>query len=65
MLKNGKEYYLMHKDIRVCLMEITEDGTIGNVRRNDLFHLIIESIPFIRLRVCILSSRSFQANVIT
>lgn len=34
MLKNGKEYYLMHKDIRVCLMEITEDGTIGNVRRN-------------------------------
>ena len=35
MLKNGKEYYLMHKDIRVCLMEITEDGAIGNVRRND------------------------------
>lgn len=35
MAKNVKEYFLMHKDIRVCLMEITEDGSIGNVRRNE------------------------------
>lgn len=35
MAKNVKEYFLMHKDIRVCLMEITEDGNIGNVRINE------------------------------
>ena len=35
MAKNTKEYFLMHKDIRVCLMDITEDGSIGNVRRNE------------------------------
>ena len=35
MAKNVKEYFLMHKDIRVCLMEITEDGNIANVRRNE------------------------------
>ena len=35
MIKNAKEYFLMHKDIRVCLMEITEDGNIGNVRKNE------------------------------
>lgn len=35
MAKNAKEYFLMHKDIRVCLMEITDDGNIGNVRRNE------------------------------
>ena len=35
MATNTKEYFLMHKDIRVCLMEITEDGSIGNVRRNE------------------------------
>lgn len=35
MPKNVKEYFSMHKDIRVCLMEITEDGNIGNVRRNE------------------------------
>lgn len=29
MAKNVKEYFLMHKDVRVCLMEITEDGSIG------------------------------------
>ncbi|MBR0411665.1 MAG: hypothetical protein IJI25_11830 [Eubacterium sp.] len=29
-----KEYFLMHKDIRVCLMEISDDGILGNVRRN-------------------------------
>ena len=28
------EYYLMHKDIPVCLMNISEDGEIHNVRRN-------------------------------
>ena len=26
--KIAKEYYLMHKDIPVCLMELTEGGTI-------------------------------------
>lgn len=30
-----KEYYLMHKDIPVCLMEISDDGALGNVRRNE------------------------------
>ena len=35
MAKNVKEYFLMHKDIRVCLMEITEDGNISNIRRNE------------------------------
>jgi hypothetical protein len=35
MARNVKDYFLMHKDIRVCLMEITEDGSIGNVRRNE------------------------------
>ena len=29
------EYFLMHKDIKVCLMEINEDGSIFNVRRNE------------------------------
>jgi len=33
--KNAKEYFLMHKDVKVCLMEITEDGSIGSVRRNE------------------------------
>ena len=34
-MKNApKEYYLMHKDIRVCLMEVSEDGTISGIRRN-------------------------------
>lgn len=27
--KIAKEYYLMHKDIPVCLMELTEGGTLG------------------------------------
>ena len=35
MSKNAKEYFLMHKDIRVCLMEITEEGSIRNVRINE------------------------------
>lgn len=35
MAQKTKEYFLMHKDIRVCLMEITDDGTISNVRRNE------------------------------
>lgn len=35
MTKNAKEYYLMHKDIPVCLMEISDDGVLGNVRRNE------------------------------
>ena len=29
-----KEYYLMHKDIPVCLMDISDDGIIKNVRKN-------------------------------
>lgn len=35
MIHDRKEYYLMHKDIMVCLMEIDEDGNIKNVRRNE------------------------------
>lgn len=35
MVRHAKEYYLMHKDIRVCLMEISEDGSLGSVRRNE------------------------------
>lgn len=35
MVKNAREYYLMHKDIRVCLMEITDEGELGRVRRNE------------------------------
>lgn len=30
-----REYFLMHKDIPVCLMEISEDGEISKVRRNE------------------------------
>ena len=29
-----KEYYLMHKDIPVCLMDISDDGIITTVRKN-------------------------------
>lgn len=35
MQRHAKEYYLMHKDIPVCLMEISDDGTLGSVRRNE------------------------------
>lgn len=35
MVKNVKEYFLMHKDIKVCLMEIDDEGNIKNVRRNE------------------------------
>ena len=35
MSKHTDEYFLMHKNIRVCLMEISEDGRIGKVRRNE------------------------------
>lgn len=31
-LRKGGEYYLMHKDIRVCLMGISDDGVLGSVR---------------------------------
>lgn len=34
-MNNQQEYYLMHKDIPVCLMEISNDGAISRVRRND------------------------------
>ena len=29
------EYYLMHKDIRVALMEISDDGHVARLRRNE------------------------------
>lgn len=35
MIKHVKEYYLMHKDIPVGLMEISDDGSLRNVRRNE------------------------------
>lgn len=35
MQRHAKEYFLMHKDIPVCLMEISDDGTLGSVRRNE------------------------------
>ena len=35
MGRQEREYYLMHKDIPVCLMEISDDGIMGNVRRNE------------------------------
>lgn len=35
MAQKTKEYFLMHKDIRVCLMEITDNGDIGNIRKNE------------------------------
>ena len=35
MARTAREFFLMHKDIRVCLMEIEEDGSIRRVRRND------------------------------
>lgn len=31
---NTKEYFLMHKDIPVCLMEISDDGSLGKYRKN-------------------------------
>lgn len=34
MTKHAEEYYLMHKDIPVCLMEISDDGKLSYVRRN-------------------------------
>lgn len=33
--KIAKEYYLMHKNIEVCLMEISEDGRLGRYRKNE------------------------------
>ena len=35
MFRKAKEYFLMHKDIPVCLMEISDDGALGSVRRNE------------------------------
>ncbi|MDO4478171.1 MAG: hypothetical protein Q4B73_03910 [Lachnospiraceae bacterium] len=35
MKKVAGEFFLMHKDIRVCLMEITENGDIRGVRKNE------------------------------
>lgn len=35
MRQGLQEYYLMHKNIRVCLMDIDEMGAISHVRRNE------------------------------
>lgn len=35
MAKLPEEYYLMHKDIPVCLMELAGDGSVSRVRRNE------------------------------
>lgn len=35
MKNSSEEYYLMHKDMPVCLLEIHDDGHISNVRRNE------------------------------
>ena len=35
MKKIGNEYYLMHKNIPVCLMEISEDRKLGNYKKNE------------------------------
>ena len=35
MMAGAKEYYLMHKDIPVCLMTISDEGILSNVRRNE------------------------------
>ena len=34
MKQSSIEYFLMHKDIHVCLRTITEDGSISNIKRN-------------------------------
>ena len=33
-MSNNKEYFLMHKNIRVCLLEISDEGIIGKIRKN-------------------------------
>lgn len=35
MKGKNREYYLMHKDIPVCMMEISDEGILGSVRRNE------------------------------
>ena len=35
MTKLPEEYYLMHKDIPVCLMELSSEGSVFRVRRNE------------------------------
>ncbi len=35
MTDRSREYYLMHKDIPVCLMEVSDEGAISKVRRNE------------------------------
>lgn len=35
MKKIANEYYLMHKNIPVCLMEISDEGRLGNCRKNE------------------------------
>lgn len=37
MKKYNNEYFLMHKDIPVALMNISIDGTLGRVRKNEEF----------------------------
>ena len=35
MQNNVNEYFLMHKDIPVCLMELDQNGVMSHVRRNE------------------------------
>lgn len=35
MQQSSREYYLMHKDIPVCLCEISENGKLSHIRRNE------------------------------
>ncbi len=34
MKKVGNEYFLMHKNVPVCLMEVSDDGRLGSFRKN-------------------------------
>lgn len=33
--KSTREFFLMHKDIPVCIMNISEDGSLGSYRKNE------------------------------
>ena len=33
--KKATEYFLMHKDIPVCIMNISDDGSLGNFKKNN------------------------------
>lgn len=48
-MKSPGEYYLMHKDIPVFLMEISEDGILSRVRRNSEFLSLVFSDTMLQL----------------